>query len=52
VRDGAEDREFASETKAVAPTDTIGVTMRPRGGFVMRIERTSPAGRGGAQHAR
>jgi alpha-glucosidase len=41
IRDGAQDREFASETKTVSPTDTTAVTMRPRGGFVMRLERTS-----------
>lgn len=41
VRDGAQDREFASETKTVSPTETTVITMRPRGGFVMRIERAS-----------
>jgi hypothetical protein len=41
VRDGAQDREFASESKTVASTDSPSVTMRPRGGFVMRLERTS-----------
>lgn len=39
VRDGARDREFASETKTVAATDSTSVTMRPRGRFVMRFER-------------
>ena len=44
VRDGAKDREFASETRTVSPTDTTSVTMRPRGGFVMRLERTGNRG--------
>jgi alpha-glucosidase len=44
VRDGAKDREFASETRTVSPTDTTTVTMRPRGGFVMRLERTGNRG--------
>ncbi len=42
VRDGAQDREFASETKTVSPTDKTNITMRPRGGFVMRLESKSP----------
>jgi alpha-glucosidase len=40
VRDGARDRDFASETKMISASDTTSVTMRPRGGFVMRVERT------------
>jgi alpha-glucosidase len=43
VRDGAGDREFATETTTVAAADTTSVTMRPRGGFVMRLERTGQA---------
>ncbi len=41
VRDGDQDRAFASDVETVSPADGPSVTMRPRGGFVMRIERTS-----------
>src|SRR3954447_151064 len=40
VRDGDQDRAFASDVETVSPADGPSVTMRPRGGFVMRIERT------------
>jgi alpha-glucosidase len=40
VRDGDRDRAFASDVTTVSPADGPSVTMRPRGGFVMRLERT------------
>ncbi|HUG52717.1 MAG TPA: glycoside hydrolase family 97 C-terminal domain-containing protein, partial [Vicinamibacteria bacterium] len=39
IRDGAEERSFASETRKVAARDILEVPMRARGGFVMRITR-------------
>ncbi|HSL22436.1 MAG TPA: glycoside hydrolase family 97 catalytic domain-containing protein [Vicinamibacterales bacterium] len=39
IRDGAEDRSFQSEARAVSPADTIDLPMRPRGGFVVRLAR-------------
>jgi Glycoside hydrolase 97/Glycosyl-hydrolase 97 C-terminal, oligomerisation len=44
VRDGAEDRQFASEALNVKPDGTVTVSMRPRGGFVFRLARTDLAG--------
>jgi alpha-glucosidase len=41
VRDGAKDRELASERKPVGPADATSITMRPRGGFVIRLDRRS-----------
>ena len=39
IRDGDSDRTFDSSSRGVAATDRVDVEMRPRGGFVMRIER-------------
>jgi alpha-glucosidase len=46
VKDGATDREFASETRTVTPADAIDVAMRAHGGFAIRLERTAPPGKG------
>ncbi|MBI3265077.1 MAG: glycoside hydrolase family 97 catalytic domain-containing protein [Acidobacteria bacterium] len=35
-----QDRTFQSSTRTVTSRDTIDVTMRPRGGFVMRLTKT------------
>ena len=39
IRDGAEDRAFQAESRAVKPGEIVAVPMRPRGGFVMRLAR-------------
>jgi hypothetical protein len=39
IRDGAEDRQFDSSTRAATSKDVIEVPMRARGGFVMRLAR-------------
>jgi hypothetical protein len=44
VRDGAEARSFAAESRTVTRGQRIAVEMLPRGGFVMRI---APRGQGG-----
>jgi hypothetical protein len=36
IRDGEDDRTFATASRAVTSRDTIEVVMRPRGGFVMK----------------
>ncbi len=37
IRDGAEARVFASETRPVSARDAVEVRMAPRGGFAMRL---------------
>jgi Glycosyl-hydrolase 97 C-terminal, oligomerisation len=47
IRDGADDRTFESLTSNdLKPGEgaVVGVPMRPRGGFVMRLERTDQKG--------
>jgi hypothetical protein len=39
IRDGEDDRSFATASRPVTPKDTIAVPMRARGGFVMRLAR-------------
>ena len=46
VLDGPSDREFASEAVEVKPDGALRVSMRPRGGFVLRLERTGLATNG------
>jgi hypothetical protein len=41
IRDGAEDRTFDNSTRAVTSAETIEVLMRARGGFVMRLTKSS-----------
>jgi len=38
IRDGAQDRAFATETRPAAPIGALTVPMRPHGGFVVRLE--------------
>jgi hypothetical protein len=42
IRDGSSDRSLASETREVRSSESVSVSMRQRGGFVMRIERLRP----------
>ena len=37
VRDGAQNRAFATETRPAAPIGALTIAMRPRGGFVVRL---------------
>jgi hypothetical protein len=39
IRDGADDRSFQAESRAVKPGEIVTVPMRSRGGFVMRLTR-------------
>src|SRR6185295_9811541 len=39
IRDGVDDRSFASSARPVTGKDTIAVPMRARGGFVMKLAR-------------
>jgi hypothetical protein len=39
IRDGENDRSFATASRPVTSEDTIDVPMRARGGFVMRLAR-------------
>ena len=41
IGDGAVDREFKDSTRSVMATEVVDVPMRPRGGFVMRIFKSS-----------
>lgn len=45
IRDGDGDRTFASETKAVSSTDGVAISMRARGGFVLRLVPAKGDGR-------
>jgi alpha-glucosidase len=49
IGDGAQDREFSTRTITVKPDGTFDVAMRAHGGFVVRLERVDPAGRGVAR---
>ena len=39
IRDGDDDRSFATSARQVTSKDALDVAMRPRGGFVMRLAR-------------
>jgi len=39
IRDGENDRSFATASRHVTSKDALDVAMRPRGGFVMRLAR-------------
>jgi len=39
IRDGENDRSFATASRQVTSKDALDVAMRPRGGFVMRLAR-------------
>ena len=39
LRDGEDDRSFATASRQVTSKDAIEVVMRPRGGFVLRLAR-------------
>ena len=39
IADGTDDRSFRSTTRSVTANDVVDVTMRPRGGFVLRLIR-------------
>ena len=44
IGDGAVDREFKDSTRTVTAAESVEVPMRARGGFVMRIAKTSGTG--------
>jgi alpha-ketoglutarate-dependent taurine dioxygenase len=46
ISDGSVDRDFKASTKSVTSKDVVEISMRPRGGFVLRLSMSSTTGSG------